>query len=224
MVRRMSSRRGAALAALVCACASAPALAAGAPAAARTGGEGACQPAGAHLIYRHGLLHVYTSALSSRPARGPVEACLTGYEGHMTLLRAAGRPDVSLKVAATSGPLVAYLLTTFGVDSASTVLRVADVPARRVLRELAIGNYVDGGILEREAPTRVVLGPEGAVAWIAASHGPDQRVSYAIRTAATIGHVETLEEGPGISPGRLRLSGGRISWWHGGAERHGPLA
>jgi hypothetical protein len=218
----MSSRRGAALAALACACALA--WAATGPRLARAAGEGGCQPAGAHLIYREGLVHIYTSAPLSRPALGPVEACLTGYEGHMTLLGASAHFGVSLKVAATSGPLVAYLITTFGVDSGSTSLRVADVPARRVLRELTVGNYIDGGILEREAPTRVVLGPEGAVAWIAASHGPDQRVSYAVRTAATIGHVQTLDEGRTIAPGRLRLLGGRIIWWHAGIERHGPLA
>jgi hypothetical protein len=202
--------------------------AAGALAVASAGPAGAvpagCPPAGAHVIDREGLVRVYSTGPLTGSLRSPIQACLAGRSGHMTLLSEGGRFGVSLAVSATSGPLVAYLITRFGVDSGSTVLRVADVSARRVLRELTIGSYIDGGILEREAPTRVVLGPEGAVGWIAASHGPDQHVTYTVRTAATIGPIEKLDEGPEISPRRLTLSGRRMGWWHDGTELHAPLA
>ncbi len=187
-------------------------------------GPGGCPPAGAHLISRSGLVRVYSSGPVISPLHGPVAACLSGRGGHMTLLGSGARFGVSLRVAASSGPLLAYLVMRFGVDSGSVQLRVADVSARRVLRELTIGNYIDGGILERETPTRIVLGPEGAVGWIVSRHGPDQRLSYAVRTAATIGPVETLDEGPDISPGRLTLAGRRMGWWHAGTELHAPLA
>lgn len=217
----MSPKRGIALAAL--AGAWALTIAPAAPVAAEPGPNG-CAPAGAHVVGNDGMVRLYTTGPATLPLGSALQACLAGREGHMTLLRPGGRSGLSLKLAASSGPLLAYLVTRFGVDSASTVLRVADVSARRVLRELTVGNYVDAGILERETPTRVVLGPEGAVGWIAASHGPDQRTTYAVRTAATVGRVETLDEGPDISPRRLTLSGQRLAWWHAGTELHAPLA
>jgi len=183
-----------------------------------------CPPYAAHVVGRGGLVRVYTTA-AGPPGAGTVEACLMGRTGHMTLLRARAGAHLgrSLQYAASSGPLVAYEVTTFGVDSGSTSLLIADVQARRVLRELPVGNYVDAGILEREAPTKVVLGPEGAVAWIAAGHGPNQQVTYTVRAAATIGPVEILDEANDVGATSLTLKGRTLGWWHGGQERHAQL-
>jgi|GEM_PF-2598614 len=183
-----------------------------------------CPPAAAHLLARGRIMRVYRTGAG--PSQGAVEACLAGRRGHMTLLgaRGPGLGGRSLSVAASSGPLLAYLVTSFGVDSGATALLVADVQARRVIRELPAGHYVDAGIAGYERVEKVALGPEGAVGWISASSEGRQRpVSYIVHGAATIGEPRVLDEGPDIGPTSLTLSGRTLHWWHAGTERSAPL-
>jgi hypothetical protein len=185
-----------------------------------------CPPPGAHLIAHDRAIRVYSTG--SATLGRPVEACLIGAGTRMTLLPrgggGGGPAGQSLKVATFSGPLVAYLLTSFGVDSGSTRLAIADVASRRVLRELLVGHYVDAGFGGGEAVTKVVLGPRGAVAWIAGSHGPgNQTVTYAVHTARTVGPPKVLDEGTDIGATSLTLAGRTLSWSHGGVEHTAEL-
>jgi hypothetical protein len=186
-----------------------------------------CPPAGAHMIAHDRFVRVYTTGTG--PLSGhAVEACLTGRRGRMTLLAAAspgaGPGGRSLAVDASSGPLIAYSLTSFGVDSGSTSLVVADVDARRVLRRLTVGHYVDAGFAGYERITQVALGPEGAVGWIAAAKGPGEASqTYSVHAAATVGEPRVLDEGPDIGPESLTLTGGTLHWWHAGIEHSAPL-
>jgi len=185
-----------------------------------------CPPTGVRVLARGRLMRVYATGAGA--SRGPVQACLAGRRGHMTLMAARGAlPGLggrSLAVAAWSGPLVAYTLTSFGVDSGTTTLLVADVAARRVIRELPVGRYVDAGFAGYERATKIVLGPEGAVGWIAATAergrpGP----LYSVHAAATIGEPRVLDEGPDIGPGSLTVTGKILHWWHAGVERSARL-
>ena len=185
-----------------------------------------CPPPGAHLIARGRILRVYTPGPGTY--KGAIEACLTGRAGRMTLLAARtpgpGPIGRSLQVNAWSGPLVAYTLTSFGVDSGTTSLLVADVAARRILRQLPTGHYVDAGLGGYERSTKVVLGPEGAVGWIAATSGPGhQSPAYSVHAAATIGEPHVLDEGPDIGPASLTLTGRTLHWWHAGIEHSARL-
>ena len=186
-----------------------------------------CPPRGAHLIAHNRILRVYTTGTLTQGRA--VEACLSHRHGRMTLLAArapgAGLGGRSLAVDASSGPLVAYSLTSFGVDSGSVSLRVADVAARRVLRELSVGRYVDAGFGGYERVTKVVLGPEGALGWIAAAKGPGPAtaVSYYVRAAATIGQPRVLDEGEDIGATALSLTGRTLHWWHAGIEHSALL-
>ncbi len=186
-------------------------------AGARTPAPG-CAPAGAHVIARGAILRVYTT-----PSAGStVYACLRGRHTRMTLLAAGAHH--SLAVMASSGPLVAFTVTSFGVDAGSVALRVADVQARRVIRELPVGHYIDAGFVGYERVEKVVLGPEGGVGWIAAmgqsGHGaPD----YAVHDAATVGEPRLLDEGPDIGPDTLSIAFRTLHWWHAGIEHSALL-
>ena len=170
-------------------------------------------------------MRVYSSGPAG-PGRA-IEACLAGRTGHMTLLAGptgGALEGRSLTVGASSGPLVAYLLTSFGAGSGSIRLLVADVAARRVLRELPVGHYADGGLAGYERPTEVVLGPEGGVGWIAAvGEAGGQGPTYTVHTAATVGEPRLLDEGADIGAGSLSLTGFTLHWWHGGIEHSAPL-
>lgn len=203
--------------------------AAGIASAGETGALAArrCPPRGTHLIAHGRILRVYTSGTG--PLSGhAVDACLAGRPGGMTLL-AARSPGVglggrSLSVEASSGPLIAYSVTSFGVDSGSISLLIADVAARRVLRELTVGHYVDAGIGGSERVTKLVLGPEGAVGWIAVSKGPGQTSpTYSVHVAATVGEPRLLDEGEAIGSDSLTLTGRLLHWWHGGIEHSARL-
>jgi len=203
--------------------------AAGIASAGETGAIAArrCPPAGTHLIAHGRILRVYTSGTG--PLSGhAVDACLAGRPGRMTLL-AARSPGVglggrSLSVEASSGPLLAYSVTSFGVDSGSISLVIADVAARRILRELAVGHYVDAGFGGSERVLKVVLGAEGAVGWIAESKGPGQASPmYSVHVAATVGEPRLLDEGEEIGSGSLTLTGRELHWSHAGIERSARL-
>ena len=185
-----------------------------------------CPPPGAHLIAHGRILRVYRTGPGTY--KDAIDACLTGRAGHMTLLaaRAPGPGPIgrSLQVNAWSGPLIAYTLTSFGVDSGTTSLVIADVAARRILRQLPTGHYVDAGLGGYERATKVVLGPEGAVGWIVAASPPGhQGPTYSVHAAATIGEPQVLDEGPDIGPASLTLTGRTLHWWRSGIERSARL-
>jgi hypothetical protein len=178
------------------------------------------------VIARGRILRVFTTG--SGISGHAIEACLTNRRGRsMTLLAAragGGLGGRSLTVDASSGPLVAYTLTSFGVDSGTTSLLVADVAARRVIRDLLAGHYVDAGFAGYERVEKVVLGPEGAIGWIsAASKGARLPPTYAVHAAARIGQPRVLDEGGDIGATSLSISGRTLRWRHAGIERTAPL-
>ncbi len=133
-----------------------------------------------------------------------------------------------LRQVVFSGPIVAYLSSSFGVDTSATSLTVADVEARRVLRNVGeVGKSIDAGFAGSERVTKLVLGPEGAVAWITAvseSGRPGQAPqTYVLHAAATVGELQVLDEGPDIGGESLTLAGRTLHWWHAGIERSALL-
>src|SRR5947209_3403917 len=123
-----------------------------------------CAARGARVLARSPALRIY----ETRPARGPhaVLACLAGHRGHMTLL-APTRLNLHTSLARfeLAGHVAAYLETQFGVDSGTTKLVVVDVGARRVLRAIEAGSYVDAGLLFEEAVARFLITSRGSLAW-----------------------------------------------------------
>lgn len=169
-----------------------------------------CPPAGAHVLARDRVLRVYTPA-GSRPLAQTVVACLVRQGSRMTLVRAAPRTSVGTIVL--SGPLVAYLRKSFGVDTSGTTLVVANVATRRTLRETGVGASTDAGLLFYERVTDLVLARDGAVAWIAAHRGPGPGTpTLAVHAAPPTATPVVLDEGPSIGATSLSLSGRMLSW------------
>jgi hypothetical protein len=185
-----------------------------------------CPPSGAHQIAHDRLLSVYSTG--GGPLEDPIEACLLARGGRMTLLAKrtgqGGPAGRGLRVEALSGSIVAYLITSFGVDSGSTDLVIADVAARRVLRDVPAGKYVDAGILGSESVSKLVLAPEGAVAWVTSSReGNTSPTTYVVHAAARSGAPTILDEGPDIGPTSLVLTGRKLSWSRGGIRKSAAL-
>ncbi len=184
-----------------------------------------CPPRGARPIAHDRLVTVYSTGVGLDKQ---VEACLRAGGRRMTLLAKPTRPGgplgLRLRVEALSGSIVACLISSFGVDSGSTGLLIADVASRRVLREASAGRYVDAGILGSESVSKLVLGREGAVGWIMARRERGaSATTYIVRGAGRTGPASTLDEGPDIGATSLSLTGHTLTWWHGGIEKSAAL-
>jgi hypothetical protein len=200
------------------------------PALAAGGGTRAslpCPPRGEALIAHDAQVRVYRPKVAPGvSAQRPVSACLVGHRSRMTLI-AAGRPQTlhsfpgSLGTIVLSRTIVAYVVHRLtGVDTASSELFVADVAARRVLREARVGSSVDAGFLGSESLTALVANPAGAVAWIDERVGPrSSGRQLFVYAAPPVGHAVLLDEGTAIDPASLTLSGGTLCWSDGGSTR-----
>jgi hypothetical protein len=117
-----------------------------------------------------------------------------------------------------AGDVVGYVRTTFGVDSGSSRLVIADVAARRWLREVPAGGYVDAGLISREAVEALIVTTRGSAAWITSRSERGVAGPSAVHLAARAGPVLLLDEGPGIEPASLRLEGATLSFDDGGVR------
>jgi hypothetical protein len=184
-----------------------------------------CPPAGSHQVAKGRLVRVYETSSGVAPNRRVrVSACERG-TGHapMTLIAPRSRPPgVSLGAVAIAGTLVAYVETTFGVDSGSSRIVVVDVSARRVLRSLPAGAYVDAGIIRREHVRALAVAADGAIGWIL-ERGRAQAEKRYVYEASRTGPVSLLDEGADIGAESLQISGRTLSWQHAGTRRSALL-
>jgi hypothetical protein len=150
-----------------------------------------------------------------------IYACSIRPGGRMTLLAAqAGHPgsNRSLGGFVLAGSIVGYLETQFGVDSGTHKLVVVDVAARRSLRSIDAGHYVDAGLILSEGVTRFVLTAHGSVAWISSRSEHSTAATFALHVAPRTGAAITLAHGPSIDSASLSLAGGTLSWKDAGVR------
>lgn len=126
--------------------------------------------------------------------------------------------------AAVAGRVVAYGVTTLGVDTATTAVMV-----RRLTNGAELGSFSATNDLFPESFQSIgslVINSDGRVAWIAkqtsiAAHAQAIAVFQASSPAA---RATLLDSGVAIDPTSLRLSGSALSWRHGGTARHATLS
>lgn len=174
-----------------------------------------CAPTGARLLAHDRAVRVYRVG-----PEGAVVACLVGHSGHMTLLAKPAPCCHGLRGSVGSfelaGPLVGYIETRFGVDSGSSRLILVDVAARRVLRSIDGGSYVDAGLILSERIASFVLDSRGSLAWVTSRSEHREPAQLSVHDAAPHRPPETLDDGPSIDPHSLRLSYGHLSWSNAG--------
>lgn len=180
-----------------------------------------CPASGSRVIARGRSVRVY-----SLRARGfeVVRACMAGGPT-MTLLGGPPHPGPhhSIGQFRLAGNVLAYLGTTFGVDSGSSTLNVVDVGKRRTLQEIPVGSYVDAGIISSEAVTELLPTSHGSVAWIARRSGLHVATLYSVHVAPRAGAPSVLAEGAEIDGGSLALSGHEVSWTDAGTRHSAPM-
>jgi hypothetical protein len=192
-----------------------------------------CPPRGQAALIEEAGLVVY------RPKIGPgatpvlpVVACLRGTSTRMTLVPTpearAGRRvrrGGNLRLIAASAPVVAYVVSELtGVDTSASRLVVADVSSRTILREAPAGYGVDGGFVFSQSVSDLVVTADGELAWIVQSSGFGRQPSQAaVLAAPRTGPAVVLDEGPGVAPQSLYLSGGTVHWVDGSETRGAAL-
>lgn len=201
-----------------------------------------CPRYGAEVIASDELVRVYVYPQAKRPVSphgrsrrlSPphhTEACLVRTGARMTLLD-PGQPSESrgfVGFQAIAGNIVAYSSERDETGSASSTVFVADIAARRILRELTVGNSPYAKVSSRTRMTAFALAPSGSAAWIdekttwtSFRHGPDTKTF--VVSAAPLGVQEVvLDESPYIGESSLTLTSGTLAWWDGGAERSARL-
>ena len=188
-----------------------------------------CPRRGAEVLASNKLVRVYaypsTKERYPRPRRS--EACLVGRGTRMTLFDPEsdeGRHP-RFSVVALSGTLVAYSISHHGTDSGGSRLLLANVKARRILRELPGEGFVDAGFAGGTYRTDLVLDPSGSAALIEERVGPvsERTDSFVVRAAPLGGEELLLDEGPDIEPHSLRLRSGTLSWQNAGVTRTARL-
>jgi hypothetical protein len=177
-----------------------------------------CAPPGAHILAANRLHEVYVvgeGAFACNPAEGPP-----------IILEARG-PETGGRVAVTRAALarevVALVVSRSGVDTSCSEILVLDLAQGTNLRPpLAVGCTVDAGFVAVHEVLALVASPRGSVAWaLLGGRAGAGRVSV---LAAPHGRpVETLDPGPDVSPGSLRLSRGVVSWRDAGRGRSARL-
>ena len=178
----------------------------------------------ARVLARDTSLAVYETRPRSAGEPRATWACLAGHKGHMTLLAPTRlNAHISLGRFQLAGRVVAYLATQFGVDSGSTDLVVVDVGARRVLHSIAVGSYVDAGIISSEAVARFLVTAQGSVAWTATREEHRTPAGASVHAASRDGAPVLLDSGPAIDPDSLALSRTTLSWTDAGTVRTAPM-
>jgi hypothetical protein len=178
----------------------------------RTTGNARCGDPAARTLAASGRARVYVSdhvVYGCAPAGGGTYR-----------LGGAGRCLAShaLDAVAVAGPLIAYAVSSCGVDMSTT--------------KVLVRRLTDGAILATSPSVSVSTGPEsiqsvssivvnsaGHVAWIGSSRSilAHRRVVEVLEQA---GHgLRVLDSDRSIAPGSLRLQGTTLSWKQDGASR-----
>ena len=121
-----------------------------------------------------------------------------------------------------TGELSAYALQRCGVDTGATLVIVRRLSDGKQLRSFAATST---GLPEGFQSVRsLALKSDGAVAWIGlVSSVVGRRRVIEVHKADANRAAVTLDSGPAVDPGSLRLHGSRLSWTHGTATRSATL-
>lgn len=163
----------------------------------------------------------------------PVIACVIRSRTRMTLFPAATsrrgpgreRPGNLTRIV-IAGDVAAFVTNSLtGVDTSGSGLTIADVARRSILREAPVGHGVDAGLVFSSGLTALDVTPEGAAAWITRTTRPlpGRAPGASVFAAPRTGPIVTLDEGPGIEPESLFLSGDTVNWVDDGTTRSAPL-
>jgi hypothetical protein len=171
-----------------------------------------CLPRGARTVARDRLVRVY-SVPDKRGFKSDRFYSACAFRDGATVLLGGG-PSQRPSHLVVAGAFVAYTSTSFGVDSGCTSISIIDVPAPTEIILPARYCYVDAGFVSAGGVSDLVVSPHGTVGWIAYSGRDRQRgsISYKVQQANFSGATSTLDEGPGIVPGSLRLNGTTLTW------------
>jgi hypothetical protein len=121
---------------------------------------------------------------------------------------------------AVAGDVVAYGLSSFGVDTVRTAVDV-----RRLTDGKSLGSFpvTHAGVVEGiESVGSLVVKAGGAVAWIGVARSViGGRHAIEVHAAgASAATDKVLDSGPQIVPNSLRLRGSTLTWRDGTATRH----
>jgi hypothetical protein len=121
---------------------------------------------------------------------------------------------VKLSHIVLTGAFVAHTSTSFGVDSGCTSISIIDVPRTTEITLSGLYCFIDAGFLGAGGVSDLVVSPHGTIGWIAYSGrlGPGGSISYKVQKADFSGATSTLDEGPAIVPGSMRLNGTTLTW------------
>jgi hypothetical protein len=189
---------------------------AGSGPATHAAGASPCGPRRAHTLAAGRLARVYSLG-------GSVLGC-SAHGRRSYRLGSASRSIAEGRAgpAAVAGEDVAYGLTTYGVDTASTVVIVRDLRDGARLRSLP-ATTAPLRPESFQSVTAIAVKADGAVAWIGQagsviSGKPTTEVHGADRRGPAL-----LDAGAGIAPRSLRLRGSTLSWTDGGRTRRAAL-
>jgi hypothetical protein len=155
--------------------------------------------------------------------RGQVYGCAFGH-GRSYLLGASTRSIREERVGplALAGVVAGYGLRSYGVDTVSSAVIVRDLTSGRQLRALPANTKV--GPESIQTVNQIVLGRDGAVAWIAETMSIIGRGSaqFEVQRADARGH-SVLDSGRSIQSHSLRLRGSTLTWRDAGGLRSATL-
>ena len=201
-----------------------------AQAAARPAQRSRCLPRGARtLAVDSGARVVAVGARTGPPGPGPaggerVFACLFT-RGDFVRLGAptAGLGEGGVGVVALSGTVVAYGESTGGIDFFDARVAALDIATGHQLFDLPAATST-GRPESFYGVDSIAISPRLSVAWIGSRSSIfETPVTYEVHTVLASGRQATLDCGPGISPGSLRLAQGTLTWTDGRSSRSAPL-
>lgn len=176
----------------------------------------ACGPSADHTVAASARARVYS-------AEGNVYGCAVG--SHHSYLLGASMHTIREGRAgpiAVAGRYAAYALTSFGVDTVSSLVIVRNLETGHKLRELAATTKV----LPESFQTvdGIVVKSDGAVAWISGvtsvfAHGS---AGLEVQRADSRGPA-VLASSSSIDPDSLHLSGSTLTWRDGSRTRTATL-
>jgi hypothetical protein len=187
-----------------------------------------CPRRGAEVVASDKLVRVYSYPPTKERFAPPrrTEACVIGRGIRMTLFDPELHTGVRFRtfaVVALASTVVAYSISSHGIDTGTSSVFLADIASRRILRELPGGGFIDAGFISRTRITGFVLDASGSAAWIDEVGGGRRATTFVVRSAPT-GHEEVvLDEGSDIAPNSLQLSSGTLSWLDAGMRRTARL-
>ena len=177
-----------------------------------------CGPPGAQNLAVNRVARVYVQG-------GSVDGCSRVSSKTYTLGSSTVGPGQTRVVAvALAGPVAAYGLSTFGVDtvSATIVVRRLNDGKQLFQRPAFVGTLPPEFIVSVES---VVVKRDGSVAWIVEGGSIISAEKTAEVVALSHGHERLLDSTAAgiIDPKSLRLHGSKLTWTRGGAQHSATL-